>query len=143
QEIGDPQARARGWQRYDRNPVFDEGEVQAMVADGIQKLRNMQLSDGGWGWFSGYGEQSWPHTTAVVVHGLQLARNNDVILPSGMLENGIIWLQGYQNREVQKLKNFPTQTKPFKEHADNLDALVYMVLADQNHLDNDMKDMRD
>ncbi len=143
QEIGDPQARAKGWQRYDRNPVFDEGEVQAMVHDGIQKLQNMQLSDGGWGWFSGYGEQSGPHTTAVVVHGLQLARENGVVLPAGMMEAGITWLQGYQNREVQKLKNFPTRTQPHKEFADNLDALVYLVLADQAHLDNDMKDMRD
>lgn len=143
QEIGDPQARARGWQRYPRNPVFDEGEVQAMVADGIQKLANMQLSDGGWGWFSGFGEQSWPHTTAVVVHGLVIARQNDVVLPAGMLENGIIWLQGFQNREVQKLKNFPTQTRPMKEFADNLDALVYLILAEQGHVDNDMKDMRD
>ena len=31
-------------------------------------------ADGGWGWFSGYGEHSWPHTTAVVVHGLQIAK---------------------------------------------------------------------
>ena len=31
-------------------------------------------SDGGWGWFSGCGERSWPHTTALVVHGLQIAQ---------------------------------------------------------------------
>ena len=35
-----------------------------MVADGIDKLSAMQLGDGGWGWFSGYGETSQPHTTA-------------------------------------------------------------------------------
>ena len=38
----------------------------------------MQLGDGGWGWFSGWGEQSWPHTTATVVHGLQVAAANGV-----------------------------------------------------------------
>ena len=38
----------------------------------------MQCGDSGWGWFSGFGEQSWPHTTAVVVHGLQLAKQHDV-----------------------------------------------------------------
>ena len=41
---------------------------------------NMQNADGGWGWFSGFGEQSWPHTTATVVHGLQIARENDLLL---------------------------------------------------------------
>ncbi len=143
QEIGDAQERAKGWQRYQRNPVFDEAEVKAMVADGIRKLASMQLSDGGWGWFSGTGEESFPHTTAVVVHGLQIARQNDVTLPNGMLERGIAWLLGYQNREVQKIKNFPTETLPSKKFADNLDALVFMILADQEHLDNDMKDMRD
>ena len=89
------------------------------------------------------GEHSWPHTTAVVVHGLQIARSNDVALPAGMLERGIAWLQGYQNREIQKLKNFPTKTMPYKEFADNLDSMVFMILADSDHLDNDMKDMRD
>ena len=54
-----------------------------MAAAGVQRLADMQLSDGGWGWFSGFGEHSWPHTTAVVVHGLQIARQNDVALPAG------------------------------------------------------------
>ncbi len=71
QEIGDDKKRAAGWKRFDRNPVFDNDEVKRMVKDGVQQLTEMQLADGGWGWFSGCGEQSWPHTTAVVVHGLQ------------------------------------------------------------------------
>ena len=33
----------------------------------MQALAGMQCSDGGWGWFSGFGEHSYPHTTAVVV----------------------------------------------------------------------------
>ena len=28
-----------------------------MVKDGVKRLTEMQLSDGGWGWFSGWGEQ--------------------------------------------------------------------------------------
>ena len=68
-------------------------------------LREMQLSDGGWGWFSGFGERSYPHTTGVVVHGLQLATQNDVAIVPGVLENGIAWLSRYQAEQVQKLKN--------------------------------------
>jgi uncharacterized protein YfaS (alpha-2-macroglobulin family) len=140
QEIGDDRERAKGWKRYDRNPVFDEEEVRQMVKDGLQALTAMQLSDGGWGWFSGYGEHSWPHTTAVVVHGLQVAKANDVALVPEMLERGIEWLKGYQARQVQLLKNAADQKnhKDWKGRADDLDAFVYMVLVDADVPNNDM-----
>jgi uncharacterized protein YfaS (alpha-2-macroglobulin family) len=93
QEIGDDKQRADGWKRLTgdyrwdgnhwvaRNPVFDESAVADMVREGLKRLTAMQLSDGGWGWFSGWGEHSYPHTTAYVVHGLQIARDNDVAIP--------------------------------------------------------------
>src|SRR5439155_23764726 len=132
--------RAKGWKRFPRNPVFDEDEVRAMSAAGVQALAGMQLADGGWGWFSGFGEHSWPHTTAVVVHGLQLARQNDVALPPNMLERGVDWLKNYQATQVQYLKNAPSKTLPWKEHADDTDALVYMVLIDADVGNSDMVD---
>ncbi len=96
QEIGDDQARAARWQPFDRNPVFDEDEVRAMVETGVARLTGMQLSDGGWGWFSGSGEYSWPHTTAVVVHGLQIAAQNDVAIVPDVTARGVAWLQAHQ-----------------------------------------------
>ncbi|HEX5270760.1 MAG TPA: alpha-2-macroglobulin family protein, partial [Gemmataceae bacterium] len=140
QEIGDDKERMKGWKRFDRNPVFDEDEVRGMTAAGVQALSGMQLSDGGWGWFSGYGEHSWPHTTAVVVHGLQLARENDVALPTNMLERGVEWLKTYQAEQVRLIKNAPTKTNPYKEHADEVDALVYMVLIDAGAANDEMRD---
>ncbi len=140
QEVGDAKERAKGWQRFPRNPVFDEAEVKAMTRAGIEALAGMQLSDGGWGWFSGFGEHSWPHTTAVVVHGLQIARQNDVALPPGMLERGIAWLKNYQAEQLQMIRNAPAQAHPWKAHADNLDALVYMVLVDAGVTDDAMRD---
>ena len=130
QEIGDPMARAKGWKRFQRNPVFDPEEVKTMTREGIKALQNMQLSDGGWGWFSGFGEYSQPHTTAIVVHGLQIARGLKVELPANMLERGITWLKNYQNKQVELIKRAPAKTQPYKNHADDLDALVYMVLLD-------------
>ncbi|MCX7426558.1 MAG: MG2 domain-containing protein, partial [Planctomycetia bacterium] len=135
QEIGDDQKRAEGWKRYKRNPVFDQDEVRRMVKDGVKALTEMQVSDGGWGWFSGYGEHSYPHTTATVVHGLQIAQANDVALVPGVLERGVEWLKRYQNEEIQKIQNAVEDPKnekkrPWKLHADNVDALVYMVLID-------------
>lgn len=138
-EIGDDKERAKGWKRFDRNPVFNEAEVRAMALAGVQALTNMQCSDGGWGWFSGYGEHSWPHTTAVVVHGLQIARDNDIALVPNMLERGVDWLKNHQLQEIAKIRNAQTKTVPYKEHADNVDALVYMVLADQDVKNDDMR----
>src|SRR5258708_15479750 len=140
QEIGDDRERAKGWQRFPRNPVFDEAEVRRMTEAGIQALAGMQLSDGGWGWFSGFGEHSWPHTTATVVHGLQIARENDVALPPGMLERGIDWLKNYQAEQIKLLANFPKKTEPWKDFADNLDTLVYMVLIDGGVPNVEMRD---
>src|SRR4029079_8127577 len=34
-ELGDDKERAKGWKRYQRNPVFDETEVRAMALAGV------------------------------------------------------------------------------------------------------------
>jgi uncharacterized protein YfaS (alpha-2-macroglobulin family) len=130
QEIGNDQERAKQWKRFDRNPVFDRELLNKMVGEGVAALVEMQLTDGGWGWFSGWGERSSAHTTATVVHGLQIARQNDVAIPPGVLERGFEWLKRYQDEQVQKLKNAPGKLDPWKDQADNLDAMVYMVLVD-------------
>lgn len=140
QEIGDDVQRAKGWKRFDRNPVFDEAEVQAMVKEGLERLTAMQCTDGGWGWFSGWGEHSWPHTTAVVVHGLQVAKANDVAIVPGVLEKGIEWLKRYQDEQVQLIKNWGQKNIPQKQHADALDALVYMILIDADIASGDMNE---
>ncbi len=140
QEIGDDKERARQWKRYDRSPVFEEKVLNDMVRTGVARLTGMQLSDGGWGWFSGWGEYSYPHTTAYVVHGLQIARANGVKVRDDVLQRGVEWLDRYQSEQVAMLKNAPKQTHPWKEKADELDAFVYMVLADADRMDKDMRD---
>lgn len=140
QELGNDVARAGQWQQGDRNPVFDEAEVDRMAAEGLKALTEMQLSDGGWGWFSGYGEHSYPHTTALVVHGLQLARENGTELPGGVFDRGVAWLRTYQAEQVERLKNAKSKTRPYKTYADNLDAFVFMVLVDAGIVDEAMCD---
>ncbi|MFP6640426.1 MAG: alpha-2-macroglobulin family protein, partial [Myxococcota bacterium] len=129
QELGDAKERAAQWKRWNRNPVFDEAKVQEMVDAGIQHLAAMRVSDGGWGWFSGWGERSWPHTTATVVHGLMLARDNDVAVPEGLISGGLAWLARYEKEQIRRIENAPSKTRPYKLHADNLDALVHRVLT--------------
>ncbi|MFO0881455.1 MAG: MG2 domain-containing protein [Gemmataceae bacterium] len=139
-EIGEDKERAKQWKRFDRNPVFDEDEVRKMSLAGVQALTNMQCSDGGWGWFSGFGERSYPHTTAVVVHGLQLARENDIAIVPGVIERGIDWLKNYQAEQIAMIQRAKTKTIPYKEYADDTDALVYMVLGDQDLKNDDMRE---
>ncbi len=130
QQLGDPRERAKEWKGYEHNPVFDPAEVARMAGAGLARLADMQLSDGGWGWFSGFGEIASAHTTALVVHGLQLARQNDLKLPDGMLERGVAWLASDQAKQAQLLENGVSQVKPFKTAASDVDAMVFMVLAD-------------
>jgi uncharacterized protein YfaS (alpha-2-macroglobulin family) len=130
QELGDPRERASRRKGYEHNPVFDPDEVARMASAGVGRLADMQLSDGGWGWFSGFGELASAHTTAQVVHGLQLARQNDVALSPNLLERGVEWLAAYQAKQTQLLQNAISEVKPYKKTADDIDALVFMVLVD-------------
>ncbi len=139
-EMGDAKDRAKQWKRYDRNPVFDEEEVKRTVNAGVTRLTNMQCQDGGWGWFSGNGERSWPHTTAVVVHGLQIAVANDVALVPGVLDKGVNWLKAYEQEQVRLIQRATQKVWPYKERADALDAFVRMILQDAKAANAEMRD---
>ncbi|WP_437188402.1 alpha-2-macroglobulin family protein [Planctomicrobium sp. SH668] len=136
QEIGDPAERAKRWKQFDRNPVFSEDELSLMVKTGVKDLAAMQNDDGGWGWFSGFQERSYPHTTAVVVHGLQIAAKNDVALVDGMLDRGIAWLKSSQDEQVALLQEGerhtkdPTRKERYKQQVSDLDVLVFSILVD-------------
>ena len=134
QQIGDDRQRAADWRRGNREAVFDEAVVADMVKSGVTRLTNMQCSDGGWGWFSGWGEHSEAHTTAVVVHGLQIARENDVALIPGMLDRGVEWLKRHQADRVAHLQAHPNS------RAWDLDAFVFMVLTDAGQANQAMSD---
>ncbi len=133
QEIGDDKKRMAQWQRWQRNPVFSEKEVNKMTRQGIKKLREMQLSDGGWGWFSGYYERSYPHTTAVVVHGLLIAQANGARVDAGMIDLGITWLKTHEAEETERIRMYKKRKKNTKPHATAMDAFVRLVLAEAKH----------
>ncbi len=132
----------------DFNPVFDDAEMNRIIFDGVKKLTEMQLTDGGWGWFSGYGEHSSAHLTAQVVHGLTVAQQNDVAILPDVLQRGVEWLKNYQAVEIAKLRegdkhrenNKYKGNEPYKLQADNMDAYVAMVLTDHGASDPVMSD---
>ncbi|MFK7850827.1 MAG: alpha-2-macroglobulin [Akkermansiaceae bacterium] len=132
QKIGDPKERAADWHPKGTgwNPVWDEAEVKNMEKAGIAKLREQQNADGGWGWFSAFGDRSYPHTTAVVMHGLILARDNGAEIPDQMIEKGLAWLAKHEETEADKIANWGKRKKNIKKQADSGDALVRRVLGE-------------
>ncbi len=131
QELGLPadRYRAEPGQRYpDWKPIFEEEILQKMIQEGLESLRQMQCRDGGWGWFSGWGESSSPYFTALVVHGLLLARQSQLPLPAEILPRGLAWLQR-QQQESWRCLQLPREANQHKPQVDHLDALVFQVLA--------------
>ena len=130
QEIGDDKTRMAQWKRWQRNPVFSSKEVGKMTRAGVKRLSEMQLTDGGWGWFSGWGERSYPHTTAVVVHGLIIAKANGAKVDAGMLDAGVTWLKNYEARETERIRMWEKRKRNTKKYASAMDAFVRLVLAE-------------
>ncbi|MDR1291320.1 MAG: alpha-2-macroglobulin, partial [Planctomycetaceae bacterium] len=137
QELGTDRkyAIARKFLLRGKNPVYSVEELRKMVNEGVMKLTQMQCSDGGWGWFGGNGSKSSPHLTALVLHGLLLAKNNDAEVDPNVIERGKQWLVKYQTDEVTKIKNYQLpenerENKEIKQYADTTDAFVLMVIGE-------------
>ncbi|MEN1679412.1 MAG: MG2 domain-containing protein [Planctomycetota bacterium] len=143
---GDEDPTKDAWRRRQDNPVFDKEKLDAIVAEGLRRLTDMQLSDGGWGWFSGFGERSTPHTTAVVVRGLLEARDADLAIVPGVIDRGVAWLAGHQQRELAALNSYDDagnridDAKRSKRYADNLDALVLLATTQAGKPNAEMRD---
>ncbi|MGL4944105.1 MAG: alpha-2-macroglobulin family protein [Thermoguttaceae bacterium] len=136
QQLGD-NSRPVNQRLFKKNPVYSVSEVEKMSADGVKRLSQMQLGDGGFGWFSGYGEHSSPHLTALVVHGLRVARECDIAVEPNVIDRGVAWLKKYEARQIELLNNadFSADERrlrklDWKERADATDALVLMTLAE-------------
>ena len=107
-------------------PVFDTAEMNKMVRIGVRRLQKMQCGDGGWGWFDGLYERSYPHTTAQVVRGLRLARENGVAVEDAVVERGIAWLEEHLKQQVEKIRTYRKSDdtewrRKGKPRADNMD----------------------
>ncbi len=75
-------------------PIFDSAALKPMVDAGLQRLESMQLSDGGWGWWSG-SDASDPYLTAYIVEGLLHAQQADVAVKPEVIENGYTYLRNH------------------------------------------------
>ena len=136
-EIGEDKKRAEDWQRVSRekNPLFDSNLFSELLEKRLESLASMQLSNGAWGWFSGYRETPSAYLTAYIVNGLKKTKASGFALPSGMLERGLSWLRQQHLSELKKLENAKLEIKPYKRKPSNLDSFIAMVLEDSAELE--------
>ena len=147
QEIGDAAERAKGWKRFDRNPVFDQAELTKIVKAGVNRLQEMQLSDGGWGWFSGWGEQIYaahhghrrprPANRPAKRRRPRARRVGTRRRMAQAISGGATSPAGQRRRRRQRHRQ---DTSRPSSYADNIDALVYMVLVDAGVKSDTMRD---
>jgi len=69
----------------------DQGELDAVVRQGLARLADFQHGDGGFGWWKP--GASDPFMTGYVVWGLVLARDADLAVDQGMLERALRYLE--------------------------------------------------
>ena len=122
------------------NPVFSMEAVSEAARKGMADLAGMQLDDGGWGWFFGWGAQSNPLDTATVVRGLSCAKRYGLEPDAERIARGVEWLKRYEEEQIKQIKNFgyTPHRQPWKPGADNTDALVFAALTEQGEHSEEM-----
>ncbi len=100
--------------------TFDPAVFKRVTGDSLKMILSMVNSDGGWGWFSGYRERSYPDTTAFVLDALLTAKSNGAHAPQNILKRGTNWLYAYAEKRYQEMLD--------KVYVSNTDALVASVL---------------
>ncbi len=137
QQLGEAKERAAQWKRHiEDSPVFNEAKLDRLIAKGTKKLQDMQNDDGGWGWFT---DRSSPHTTAIVVYGLQRGIGAGANIDRAIYERGLQWLMRHQREQIRKIQ-LPKHAKEHKSGADHLDAYVSAILAGEQRNEAKMLD---
>lgn len=102
-------------------PVFNAAEYEKVWKANLAQIFKMQNADGGWGWFSGRGEISYPDTTAYVLDALldlpETQRNKS------KCDSAVQWLTRHADKRVSFI------TGKEKSTVSNTDCLVVRVLA--------------
>lgn len=103
------------------------------IRTNLQMLQGMVNSDGGWGWFSGWGEQSHIDTTAVAVDALLDAKAAQQSVDERILRNGIRWLKRKAEQRAAELRS--------GGEISNEDALLLRTLKKANAVSPDLQQL--
>ena len=109
------------WKDGKVDPSFDAKTFNRVMDENLKMILTMVNSDGGWGWFSGYREYSYPDTTAYVVDALlDVSAYGNKTVDSHM-NRGVAWLQAHVEERLADIRKYKSVS--------NTDALVARVLA--------------
>jgi uncharacterized protein YfaS (alpha-2-macroglobulin family) len=85
---------------YVDSPIFDQGELDRIIEKSVGRIEAMQNGDGGWGWWKG--NESSGYMTSYVLWSLVTAEACDVKLREGMIDRGMNFLKGWEERELRE-----------------------------------------
>ncbi len=107
--------------REGTEPSFNPAVFRKVTSDSLQMILGMVNSDGGWGWFSGHREVSWPDTTSFVLDSLLAAEKAGEKIPADVKKNAIDWLRNHAQKRIKEIKDK-------RSGISNTDAFVVSVL---------------
>lgn len=81
------------------SPVFDDKELGKIVQKGLERIRDMQRGDGGWGWWTR--DDSSPYMTSYVLQALLEARGADVDVDDQVVGRGLTFLEGWEQGRLR------------------------------------------
>ncbi len=102
-------------------PSHDPATFRRVISDSRKMILGMVNTDGGWGWFSGHREYSYPDTTAFVLDALLTAKANGDKIPQSVLKRAAEWLFIHSQERVDEIRKR-------NSGVNNTDALVASVL---------------
>jgi len=95
---------------YWMSPIFDQAELDKMIAQSLSRITNMQHGDGGWGWWTQ--DSSSNYLSSYVLYALCTAQQCDLKVDEGMISRGMNFLK---NWEIERMKLEPWV--PHAQHA--------------------------
>ncbi|MFC1805686.1 alpha-2-macroglobulin [Planctomycetota bacterium] len=87
---------------YWNHPIFDQAELDKMIATSLSRIANMQNGDGGWGWWAH--NSSSGYLTSYVLWALCTAQRCDLKVNEQMIQRGMNYLR---NWEIQRMRDVP------------------------------------
>jgi len=85
---------------YADNPVFDQEELNKIIAKGVSRIVNMQHGDGGWGWWKD--GLSSPYMSSYVLYALATAQKCDVKIDEAVIRRGMNFLKSSAENRMRK-----------------------------------------
>jgi hypothetical protein len=118
----DKERNEREHKLYDRNPIYDTALLNDIIDEGLTRIRKMQHSDGGWGWWAD--DTSSVYMTSLVLASLLDGKSSDLAVDESMLARGRAALRSEVDGELWRYKQ-----KESVKYVSDSDAYALWVMS--------------